>query len=146
MKRADILSRLSEHVDGKEDNKDIVLLDPKLFVSAVELVTLDEDILSRVRAKAGLLEGSIIKGLAAGLSEWEKDGDLVYREGRICVPKDEILRGDIIRSHHDTPIAGHPGQFKTYELITRNYWWPGLQRDVNRYVIGCETCQRTKAR
>ena len=134
MKQADILSRLSEHMDGKEDNKDIVLLDPKLFVSAVELVTLDEDILSRVRAKVELLEGSIMKGLAAGSSEWERDGDLVYREGRICVPKDETLRGDIIRSHHDTPIAGHPGQFKTYELITRNYWWPGLQRDVNRYV------------
>ena len=66
MKRADILSRLSEHVGGKEDNKDIVLLNPKLFVSAVELVTLDEDILSRVRAKVGLLEGSIIKGLATG--------------------------------------------------------------------------------
>ena len=32
MRRADILSRLSEHVDGKEDNKDIILLDPKLFV------------------------------------------------------------------------------------------------------------------
>ena len=78
-------------MDGKEDNKDIVLLDPKLFVSAVELVTLDEDILSRVRAKVELLEGSIMKGLAAGSSEWERDGDLVYREGRICVPKDEVL-------------------------------------------------------
>ena len=45
MKRADILSHLSEHVDGKEDNKDIVLLDTKLFISTVELVTLDEDLL-----------------------------------------------------------------------------------------------------
>ena len=31
-------------MEGKEDNKDIVLLDPKLFVSTVELVTLEEDI------------------------------------------------------------------------------------------------------
>ena len=44
MRRADILSHLSEHVDGKEDNKDVTLLDPKLFVGAVELVTLDEGI------------------------------------------------------------------------------------------------------
>ena len=68
------------------------------------------------------------------------------REGRIYVPRDTTLRGDIVRAHHDTRIAGHPGQYKTFELITRNYWWPGLQRDVNRYVEGCEACQRTKAR
>ena len=91
MKRADILSRLSEHADGKEDNKDIVLLDPKLFVGAVELLTLDEDILSRLRAKMGLLEDSVTKGLSTGSPEWEKDGDLVYRVGRICIPKDETL-------------------------------------------------------
>ena len=53
-------------MDGREDNKDIVLLDSKLFIGAMELVTLDKDILSRVRAKVGLLEGSIVKGLAAG--------------------------------------------------------------------------------
>ena len=82
---------LSEHVDGKEDNKDIILLDPKLFVGAVGLITLDEDILSRVRAKVGLLEDSVTKGLGTSSPEWEKDGDLVYREGRICVPKDETL-------------------------------------------------------
>ena len=91
MRQADILSHLSEYVDGKEDNKDIILLDPKLFVNAMELVTLDEDILSRARAKMELLEDLVMRGLAIASSEWEKDGDLVYREGRICVPKDEVL-------------------------------------------------------
>ena len=132
-------------MDGKEDNKDIVLLNPKLFIGVVELATLDEDILTRVRAKVGLLDESIMKGLATASSEWERDGGLIYREGCICVPRDENLRGNIIRSHHDTPIAGHPGQFKMHELITRNYWWPGLQWDVNRYITGCKTCQWTKA-
>ena len=91
MRRAGILSRLSEHVDGKEDNKDIVLLHPKLFIGTVELVTLEEDLLSRIRAKARLLEDSVTKGLATASSEWERDGELMYREGRICVPKDEAL-------------------------------------------------------
>ena len=39
----------------------------------------------------GLLEDSVTKGLSTGSPEWEKDGDLVYRVGRICIPKDEIL-------------------------------------------------------
>ncbi len=32
------------------------------------------------------------------------------------------------------------------ELVTRNYWWPGVIRDVGRYVEGCDLCQRMKNR
>ena len=78
-------------MDGKEDNKDVILLRPKLFIGTVELVTLEEDLLSRIRAKAGLLEDSVTRGLATTSSEWERDGELMYREGRICIPKDEAL-------------------------------------------------------
>jgi len=31
-------------------------------------------------------------------------------------------------------------------LITRNYWWPGVTRDVGRYVKSCDLCQRIKNR
>jgi len=29
-------------------------------------------------------------------------------------------------------------------LVTRNYWWPGVTKEVGRYVDGCDTCQRYK--
>ena len=32
------------------------------------------------------------------------------------------------------------------ELVTRNYWWLGVTRDVGRYVEGCDLCQRMKNR
>jgi len=32
------------------------------------------------------------------------------------------------------------------ELVTRNYWWPGITRDVGRYVEGCDLCQWMKNR
>ena len=32
------------------------------------------------------------------------------------------------------------------ELITRNYWWLGVTRDVGRYVEGCNMCQQMKNR
>jgi hypothetical protein len=48
------------------------------------------------------------------------------------------------REHHDSIAAGHPGWYKTQELITHNYWWPYIQSDIRKYVNGCETCQRTK--
>ena len=62
------------------------------------------------------------------------------------VPKDEKLRVEIIWLHHDTPIAGYRGQWKTVELVTRNYWWPGVMREVKIYVEGCDQCQKMKNR
>jgi len=32
------------------------------------------------------------------------------------------------------------------ELVTRNYWWLGVTRDVGKYVEGCDLCQRMKNR
>jgi len=30
------------------------------------------------------------------------------------------------------------------ELVTRNYWWLGVTKEVERYVDGCDACQRYK--
>jgi len=43
------------------------------------------------------------------------------KEGRIYMLEGE-LRGEIIRLHHDTPVGGHGGRWKTAELVARNYW------------------------
>jgi len=32
------------------------------------------------------------------------------------------------------------------ELVTRNYWWPEMIRDVEKYIEGCNICQRMKNR
>ena len=32
------------------------------------------------------------------------------------------------------------------ELVTRNYWWPGVTKEVKRYVEGYNQCQRMKNR
>ena len=39
---------------------------------------------------------------------------------------------------------GHPGQWKTIELITQEYWWPGITEFVKVYIKGCAICQTTK--
>ena len=78
--------------------------------------------------------------------EWKVEGELVIKEGKIYVPKDKELRAEIIQLHHDVLAVGHGGRWKTVELVTRNYWWPGVTRDVERYVKGCDLCQRIKNR
>ena len=32
------------------------------------------------------------------------------------------------------------------ELVMRNYWWPGVTRDIRRYVEECDLYQRMKNR
>jgi len=32
------------------------------------------------------------------------------------------------------------------EMVTRNYWWPGVTRYMGRYVEECDLCQRMKNR
>jgi len=68
----------------------------------------------------------------------------MYKEGKVYVPKDEKLRAEIIGLHHDTPIGGHEGQWKTVELVIRNFWWPGVTKEVKRYVEGYNACQQNK--
>jgi len=73
-------------------------------------------------------------------------GELVLKERKVYVLKDEESRTEIIQLHHDVPMAGHGGKWKTVELVTRNYWWPGVTREVGRYVEGCDLCQQIKNR
>ena len=30
------------------------------------------------------------------------------------------------------------------ELVSWNYWWPGLSRYVAKFIMGCDACNRTK--
>jgi len=62
------------------------------------------------------------------------------KEGKMYVLKDEELRAEIIWLYHDVLAAEHGGQWKMVELVTRNYWWPGVTRDVGRYIKECDLC------
>ena len=77
-------------------------------------------------------------------NEWQIEEDLVLKEGKMYVPKNEELRAEVICIHHDVLAARHGERWKMVELVTRNYWWPGITRDVERYVEGCDLCQRMK--
>ena len=79
-------------------------------------------------------------------NEWKLEENLVLKEGKVYVLKDEELRAEVIWLHHDIPVAGHGGRWKMVELVTRNYWWPGVTRDIRKYVEGCDLCQRIKNR
>src|SRR5260221_12441109 len=77
--------------------------------------------------------------------KWERDGDLVVYRGHVYVPKDPQLCHDIVHAHHDSVVTCHPGLWKTLELVSHNYWCPGISHYVANYVAGCNTCNHCKS-
>jgi hypothetical protein len=155
--KPDALSRRADHKKGEDDNKNRVLLTPDFFrvrateASAVRLEGLDVEFIERIK-KCNDQDDAVVKALkeletshgSMTYSEWSREDGLILFRGKIYIPKDPQLRHDILHNHHDTVIAGHPGRWKTLELVSRNYWWPGISRYVDKYVKSCDICNRTK--
>jgi predicted aspartyl protease len=78
------------------------------------------------------------------LAECEIQDDMLYRSGRLYIPKNDELRLQLIKDHHDSRAAGHPGVAKTLEMMSRQYTWPEQRKDIERYVRNCQICRRSK--
>ena len=60
---------------------------------------------------------------------------------QLAVP--QPLRDKVMKLGHDCIMSGHQGIKKTYDRITREFFWPGVSGDVSRYCQSCDICQRT---
>src|SRR5258708_1925153 len=68
----------------------------------------------------------------------------MYR-GCMYIPKDPQLHHNIVHAHHDSVMTGHPGWWKTLELVSCNYWWLGISHYVASHVAGCDACNCCKS-
>jgi len=157
MGKADGLSRrLDWEVGVEKDNEEQMLVKKEWLearrIRVTEVIIEGVDLLDKVR-KCEVRDDKVTKAVEemkrAGVKmlrdeEWCQEDGLMLKEGKVYVPKDKKLRAEVIRLHHDTPVGGHGGQWKTAELVTRNFWWPGITREVKRYVEGCDACQQNK--
>ena len=142
MGRVDSLSRRVDWVKGVEKyNENQVMLKKEwMEVRAMKQLVEEpeKEIVKRIK-KARDKNEEVIKAVeemkkaevkTLRNKEWQIEEGLVLKEGRVYVLKDEKLRVEIIWLHHDTLVAGHGGQWKTVELVTRNYWWLGVTKEV----------------
>ena len=84
-----------------------------------------------------MIDAQVAKQIAIKASGCKEHNRLILWEEHIYIPKIKALREKIIRENHDSILVGHPGIYKTMELITRDYWWPHIKSDVKKYVESC---------
>ena len=148
--RADALTRRSTDLTAPATAPQPILEPSKIVLSALH-TSLVSQIASALENDE--LAQSIVKALrthaprhpTVDLAACSLDSDnLLLVNGLVYVPSDPDLRLDLIKSRHGHPAAGHPGRAATFELLTRDFWWPGMRSDLARFIRNCDTCQRSK--
>ena len=81
--------------------------------------------------------------IQGGLLTYSKIQDSIEDE-RIVIPQGQI-RKNLLHDYHDTPISGHLGYHRTYELIHRHFYWPRMYFDIRNYCKKCIKCQQNKS-
>ena len=121
--KVDSLSRRPNWEIGVEkDNEDETMIKLEWLevrkMEVVEIIVDRVDLLGEVR-KSKVKDDEIVKAVEemkqAGVKmlrdeEWREVDSIMYKEGKVYIPKDDKLRAEIIRLHHDTPVGGHGGQ------------------------------------
>jgi len=157
--KPDTLSWRLDHDNRASDNKDVVLLQPELIaVQALEELHLEGpewDMLREIRQEnqKGDQEEPIAKvarelwqasNKTVHSAEWSEDNGVLRFRGKIYILWNSDLWRRIVLLYHNTKVAGHPGRWKTLELVSRNYWWPQMSRYIGQYVSTYDLCLRTK--
>ncbi|MBW0464236.1 hypothetical protein O181_003951 [Austropuccinia psidii MF-1] len=90
----------------------------------------------------------ILKQLARGESvtdySLEPQAKLLLFKYRVVIPRNEKIKLNILKTRHDSPLAGHPGQKKTLKHIKRDCYWAGMNQFIRDYVSSFQHCSRNQ--
>jgi len=120
MGKADSLSkRLDWKVGVERDNENETLIKPEWLeirrTEAVEIIVEGVDLLEKIK-QSRVKDDEVVKAIEemkqAGVKmlrdkEWREVDGIMYKEGKVYVLKDDKLRAEIARLHHNTPVEGY---------------------------------------
>jgi RNase H-like domain found in reverse transcriptase/Integrase zinc binding domain/Reverse transcriptase (RNA-dependent DNA polymerase) len=145
----DALSHCPDHDDGSRDNEDAVLLPDSLFVRLINNDLLDVLVTSNpldnpvFKTASDALDGVCLPPMKSALSNWKIEKGVLYFKTHAYIPPAHCAA--IVTHYNDHITAGHPGHFKTEELVKREAWWPSMGTYIHKYVEGCALCQQMKS-
>ena len=121
--KANGLSRRPDWEVGIEkDNEEQMLVKKEWLevkkIRVIEVVIEGVDLLEKVR-KCKAKDDKIVKAVEEMKrarvkmlrdEEWRQEDSLILKEGKVYIPRDEKLRTEVIRLHHDIPMGEYGGQ------------------------------------
>ncbi len=81
--------------------------------------------------------------------QYSDEGLLFFEDSngnsRLCVPV--AFRVSVMdQIHNSLTESVHGGYYKCYNHLASTHYWPGMSRDLRRYVSTCDICQKSKPR
>lgn len=71
------------------------------------------------------------------------EGGILYAKNRRpYVALTGGIRKKLLKENHDSTWAGHLGQEWTLALLSRSFYWPRMENDVEQYVKNCLVCHQ----
>jgi hypothetical protein len=75
------------------------------------------------------------------VEECIKENGTIHYRGKLYVPESNVLHLCFIQEHHNTTLAGYPGQANIFDLLGGRYYWKGMRSNVDQYIRNCHSCQ-----
>ena len=143
---ADTLSQLVDP-DISSDNTNVTLLSDNLFIQVIDTALVDKITSS---TPTDLLVLTVLQNLSIGsplfprssFTDWCFSDSCLYFKNHLYIPPS--AHHDLVASVHSSLASGHRGFFRTYSLLSWDYWWPGMSSFVHRFISGCALCQQMK--
>jgi hypothetical protein len=82
-------------------------------------------------------------GLKCECYQMLDEGPLTYRN-RLCIPSCDDLNRFIMDELHKRPYTSHPRYQKMITATKKQFYWPGLKKDIVDYLAKCLECQQVK--
>ena len=162
---ADGLSRLTwESINSAEQDEDAVLINSvnvePLSRESIKAALKQDPVLSQVVdwLKTGVKPArcDVEGGVRKLLSYWSQWGRLLLRDGlvlrrwenektgqeiyqQICLPESFVPQ--VLHVLHNSPLAGHLGVSKPFE-VRRRFYWHGMREDVENHIRRCGPCAK----
>lgn len=85
---------------------------------------------------AYILDNKILMRKWCSVVQPNADWSSIYQ---VVIPS--AYRQHVLSAAHESQWSGHLGVSKTYQLVLRHFFWPGLNSDVTKYCRSCHVCQ-----
>jgi hypothetical protein len=142
-----------KHIKGKENKVADALSRSMRTIHLAAVSTCEVDIKDRV--KEAQETDSFVRNVTlylhqevAGVKyegyQTTEGGLLAYRD-RLYIPNCDDMKRFIMDELHRRPYTGHPGYQKMITTTRKQFFWPGLKKDIAKYLAQCIECQQVKA-